>query len=320
MKKINKKLTVLTCCYNEQDNILDLYTRVSNTLDPIISWELIYVDNVSTDNSEAIYRQLAKKDKRVKIVFMSRNDGTGQHSFLAGLHIASGDALVYLDGDIQDPPEIIPQFINKWLEGWDIVYGIREKRHESFIKRIFMFLFYRMFKYMAYINIPLDAGDFSLIDKKVINAIKIFKEQDLFFRGIRAMVGFKQIGIKYEREERKKGKSTNSFFRLFFWARKAIFNFSYRPLEWISFLASIITLLTILYLGYFVFITIFRRNAPQGFPTLVVIILFLGSIQLLSLSVIGDYLGRIFNEVKQRPRIIVREILNDKKNKNLLIQ
>lgn len=314
-----KKLTILTCCFNEQDNILNLYKRVKKSLDRMIDWELIYADNNSTDGSEKIYRKLAAKDKRVKIIFMSRNDGTGQHSLLAGLHIARGDALVYLDGDLQDPPEIIPAFIEQWKNGWDVVYGIRVKRKEGLFRRIGYYFFYRIFRKMSYISIPVDAGDFSLIDRKVINALKSFKEQDLFFRGARAVAGFRQTGVKYERDKRTAGKTSNSFFNLFTWASRAIFNFSKRPLEWISQIAGLVTIATVAYLGYFLYVTIFHRDAPHGIPTIIVLVLFLGSIQLLSLSIIGNYLGRIFIEAKHRPRAIIKEIINDKDHKDLII-
>ena len=315
---INKKISVVIPCYNEEENILEMYKQLRVVLDKITDdYEIIYTDNNSIDNSGEIFKKLAAQDSRVSVIFFSRNFGSSDIGYTAGTEYATGDAVVWIDGDIQDPPELIEEFVKKWQEGYDIIYGIRSKREGSFLRKIGYKLFYRLFKTMSYIEIPLDVGDFCLMDRKVVNAFNLMEERDRIVRGLRAWVGFKNIGIKYTRVERKSGVASTNLLKYFSIAKKAIFSFSYVPLELISYLAFFIVILSIL--GIFIYFILYfvLPDTPKGIPTIIILVLFLGSIQLLCLSIIGEYLAKIFEETKKRPKYIIKEILNDhKKNKS----
>ncbi len=310
-----KKISIVVACYNESGNIKELYRRIKNIFDSIkYDFELIFVDNASTDNSLMIYQDIVSLDDNVKVLFMSRNFGSSQPSFLAGIKQSVGDAVVIVDGDLQDPPEIINQFIKKWEDGYDVVYAIRKKRKGSILRRIGYKCFYRIFRFLSYLDIPLDAGDFSLMDKKVIDVIKILGEKDIYLRGLRSWAGFRQIGVEYTREDRAAGQTSNSFFANFYWAKKAIVNFSYKPLELISRIAFAFFILTF-FAACFYFYLYFKAAAPRGFYTLLMVMFIFGTVQLLALSVIAEYLIRIFQEVKNRPPYIISHVLEKKKNK-----
>jgi dolichol-phosphate mannosyltransferase len=304
-----KKISIVVACYNEFLNIEPMHTKIQNIFKKLnYQYELIFVDNASTDSSQQLYQKIAFEDSNVKVLIMSRNFGSSQPSFFAGLMHASGDAVVMIDGDLQDPPEVIPDLIQKWESGFDVVYAVRKKRKGSIIRRIGYTCFYRIFRWFSYINIPLDAGDFSLMGRNVVEHIKCFKERDLYIRGLRAWVGFKQVGVEYVRDDRHAGKTSCSFWANFFWAKKAIVNFSYKPLEFISLMASLTMLLSVVAILVYICLGLIFKT-PRGFTTLLAIILFLGSVQLLALSIIGEYLARIFEEVKGRPHYIIKEEL-----------
>lgn len=307
-----KTISLIIPTYNESENIADMYRRVRKIFSNLsYSYEIVFIDNSSTDASEKILEGLAKKDKKVKVILMSRNFGSPQPSFIAGLKNCRGDAAVLLHGDIQDPPELIPDFIKKWEKGYDVVYGIREIRRGA---NSFMNFFYRSFYYLlnklAYIQIPLNAGEFSLIDRKVIDALNNMDEYDYYLRCLRAFAGFKQIGITYIRHARERGKSTETFWSGLWWAKTIIVNFSFKPLAFISQLAFLVVVASFLSILLFLIYYFFNPSSPRGIPTLFVLILFLGGIQLLALSVIAEYLSKIFLEVKKRPRYIIKKILN----------
>lgn len=314
-----KTISAVVVCYKDEGNILELYRRLSATLQKLTNnYEIIFVNDSSPDNSELVLKSLAERDKQVTILNQSRNFGA-QAAFTAGMLQATGDAVVLLDGDLQDPPELIAQFVEKWQEGFDVVSGIRRKRERSLgrINEVFYHWFYVVLNKLSYLQIPLDAGEFSLMDRKVVDWINALPERDRLIRGLRAWVGFKQAGIPYTRAERFWGTSTNGFFKNLGWARKSICSFSYAPLEWISHLASIAFLCSLL--GIIIYILLFFYNPsspPRGITTVFVLVLFLGSIQLLSLSVIAEYVRRIFEETKGRPRYITREIINDHRKKS----
>jgi len=314
---VNAKLiSIVIPVYNEELNIHPMYERVTNVFKNFkkYCYEIIYVDNCSKDNTLGKIEELAKQDEKVFGLCMARNFGSSQPSTVAGLHYARGDAVVVIDGDIQDPPEMIANFIEKWEDGFEVVYGVRTKRKGSILRRIGYKAFYRLFKKMSYIDIPLDAGDFGLIDRRVVDEIKKLKENEIFFRGIRAWVGFKQIGIEYTRDDRELGKTSIPFLANIKWAKMGIFNFSYKPLEWISNFAFLLTLVSLLGIVYYVVLHFLEPDTPYGFSTIIVLILFLGAVQLLALSIIGEYVARIFNEIKGRPRYIVRDVIGKKLN------
>ena len=313
MAILQKKISVVAPCYKESANIRALYGRVKAVLEAnTADWEIIFVDTASPDNSEEIFRVLAAEDRRVKVIFFSRNFGHSQYGYAAGTDYASGDAVVWIDGDLQDPPELISEFIKKWGEGYDVVYGVRERRKGNALLRGAYKLFYRLFKKMSYLDIPLDAGDFSLIDRKVVDVINAMPERDRYMRGLRTWAGFRSIGISYTRLERGGGVTSNNWRRNIWWAKKAIFSFSYAPLEFIFYLSLGVFLLTVIAIVAYI-IAYFINPGPRGFTTILLAVLFLGSCQLLALSVIAEYTGKIFEETKRRPKYIVREILNDRR-------
>jgi dolichol-phosphate mannosyltransferase len=240
----------------------------------------------------------------------TRNFGS-QSAFTSGMRIATGDAVILLDGDLQDPPEVIEEFFAKWQEGYDVVYGERIKRDATMFLQVAYKSFYRLFRATSYIPIPLDAGDFSLIDRRVVDALNSMPENNRFLRGMRSWVGFKQTGVPYVRPERMFGRTTNSLLRNFGWARKAIFSFSYAPLDVITVLALVTVIASALLALVQIIVRLVRPDlVPAGITTLIVLVLFMGGIQLLCLSIIGSYLAHIYDEVKRRPAFIVESIVH----------
>lgn len=307
-----KKISAIIACYRDAPAVPIMHERLTKTFQEIgCEYEIIFVNDNSPDNARDVLACLAAKDPRTVVINHTRNFGS-QNAFTSGMKIATGDAVVLLDGDLQDPPEIIAQFYSKWIEGYDVVYGERIQRQATRFLQFAYKAFYRVFRAASYVPMPLDAGDFSLIDRRVVDALNKLPENNRFMRGLRAWVGFKQIGIPYIRPERMFGVTTNNLLRNLDWARKGILSFSYAPLDIITWLA----LLTVggSFLTAFVQILLrflYPDLAPRGFATLIVLILFLGGIQLLCLAIIGSYLAHIYDEVKRRPAFIVESILND---------
>ena len=308
----DKKISVVVVCYRDSGSILELFKRLKENLDKITpNYEVIYVNDASPDDSEDVLSGLAKREKCLTVITHSRNFGA-QIAFTSGIYQAAGDAVVIMDGDLQDPPELIYDFAKKWVEGYDVVYGIRAKRAEVWWRRIGYKVFYRIMQRFASFNIPLDAGEFSLMDRKIVDVILACKERNRLIRGLRAYAGFKQVGIPFARPPRFSGETTQTLINYINWALKGFVSFSDKPLKFISFLSFIFTLLSglalFIYLLFFLFI-----STPTGFMTLLTAILFLGAIQLLCLSIIAEYLAQIFEEIKNRPINIVKEILNDQR-------
>lgn len=306
----NKMISAIIACYKDNKSIPILYRRLTETLKKSgYDYEIIFVNDSSPYDDEKVIANLCVQDSHVIGISHSRNFGS-QSAFLSGMEISSGDAVVFLDGDGQDPPEVISDFIKKWEEGYDVVYGERIKREAPIYMQIFYKLFYRIFKKLSDIKIPVDAGDFSLIDRKAAIYLMQFTEKDIFLRGLRAWVGFKQIGVPYLRPERLFGKSTNNFWKNIWWAKKGIFSFSTKPLQYIQSIGVFVFLVT-LGLGLFYLIDYFVHppTDARGVTTIVLLILGIGSIQLISTSILGDYLGKITEEVKNRPRFIRNKIL-----------
>lgn len=312
-----KYLSIIPIAYKDAGNIEELYRRLTATLKKITpNYEIIYVNDASPDRSEEILHKLASKDKRLTVIVHSRNFGA-QSAFTTGMKHAIGDAVVIMDGDLQDPPELIEEFVRKWLTGSEVIYGIRRKREKSMgsFWEYTYHLFYILFNKLSYINVPLDVGDFSLMDRKVVDHINNLPEKDRFIRGLRAWVGFKQIGVEYVRPERFWGQSNQNLLRNIAWARKAIFSFSYSPLEWVFYIAGLSVLAGIIGVIFYLVLYFIKPDAPKGFLTLLVAILFLGSIQLFALAVIGEYMRRIFEEVKSRPHALISEVINNHREK-----
>ena len=309
----DKMLSVVVVCYRDAGSVRALYERLTKTLQSLTSsYEIIYVNDASPDESATILNALAQEDPRLTVIHQARNFGA-QAGFTAGMVQAMGNAVILMDGDLQDPPELIGDFVQKWQEGYEVVYGVRRKREKSMgrLNELLYHLFYVVLNSLSYVRIPLDAGEFSLMDRRVVDKVNALPERDRLIRGLRAWVGFRQTGVPYTRPERYAGTSTNSFFRNTKWARKAICSFSYAPLEWVSLLAGLMVLLSVVGMIFYIVTFFAYPEVPRGLTTIFVLVLFLGSIQLFSLSVIAEYLGRIFEETKQRPRYITREIVND---------
>jgi len=307
-----QKITAVIACYRDALAVPFMYKRLTAVFAKIgVDYEIIFVNDGSPDNADEVLAELAARDRNVVVVRHSRNFGS-QNAFTSGMRISTGDAVVLLDGDLQDPPELIESFYERWREGFDVVYGIRVKRVATRFLQIAYKVFYRIFRATSYVPMPLDAGDFSLLDRRVVNALNQLRENNRFLRGLRAWVGFKQTGVPYVRPERMFGVTTNSVLGNLGWARKALFSFSYAPIDVMTGLAIAIVILSVLLAALQIVMRFVKPEmVPTGFTTLIVLILFMGGIQLLCFSVIGAYLMHIYDEVKRRPPYIVDYILND---------
>jgi len=303
-------VSAIIACYKDNQAIPLMYDRLKKTFDKMkIDYEIIFVNDNSPDDSEAIIAGLSQKDRHVVGISHSRNFGS-QAAFRSGLEIATKNSCVLLDGDLQDPPELIEPFVEKWREGYDVVYGRRVKREAPFYMQMAYKLFYRIFQYFSYMPIPRDAGDFSLIDRRVVQAILQFPERDFFLRGVRAYVGFKQTGVDYNRAERVFGRSTNNLFKNLDWAKKGILSYSYTPLTIVSFAGGLLFLFSAGLAVVQVALRLLLPDlAPKGTTTVLIAILFFGSINLFALAILGEYIAKIFEEVKQRPHFVRRSII-----------
>ncbi len=315
------KLAVVIPCYNESENLLELYDRLKKVEQEIveIKMTIILVDNKSSDNSLTFYKHLVSADPNVNVLMMSRNFGSPQPSLLAGIRYAvqlDMDIVTLMDADLQDPPEVIKDFFAKWQEGAQVILGIRRKREETLVRRIGYYLFYRLFRYFSFLDIPLNAGDFCMLDKIAARHIASFSETDVLIRGIRTWIGFNQVGVHYDRPIRKKGSSFFSFLDYVRVAKDAIVNFSDKPLEFISIIAMGAAIFTA-FLSFIYLYFAFTTSAPKGFFTLLMVILFFGTLQLAALAVISEYIIKIFREVKNRPPFIIQGIIRrEDGNKN----
>jgi dolichol-phosphate mannosyltransferase len=304
-------ISIVVACYRDAGSVREMYHRLTEVLAQVTpQYEIIYVNDNSPDNAEELLAELAALDARVSVISHSRNFGS-QMAFTSGMRRSVGDAVILMDGDLQDPPEIIPALVREWLAGYDVVYGVRERRREGRLLEAARKVFYRIYRQLSYLEIPLDAGDFSIMSRRVVEALLLMPERDRFLRGLRAWVGFRQTGVPYTRAERFAGRSTNSLLDNIRWAKRGIFSFSYQPLEMISLLAFLATVATGVGIIFYIALYFTFPRAPRGFMTLLVATLFLGSLQLFCLSILAEYMGRIFEEVKQRPAFIVRNIMND---------
>ena len=304
--------SIVAPIYNEIENLPELYKRVKGVMDSTgESWELVLVDDGSTDGSTDKMRDLAKQDERVRPVIFARNFGH-QIAITAGWDYARGDAVVIIDADLQDPPEVILELAKKWKEGYEVVYAVRAEREgESWFKLWTASLFYRIVYHITDVKIPLDTGDFRLMDRKVVDVLKSMRERHRFPRGMSAWVGFKQIGVEYKRAARHAGVTKYPFNKMLGLALNAITSFSYFPLQvatYFGFLSAGISILAIP-------VVIYMRMAgiPQftGQATTLIAVLFLGGVQLISLGILGEYIGRLYDEAKGRPLYIVREAPKD---------
>jgi polyisoprenyl-phosphate glycosyltransferase len=317
MKEIHQTtLSAIIACYKDEKAIPVMYERLTNVFRKIgCEYEIIFVNDGSPDQTEEVLKKITDVDQRVTSITHTRNFNS-QNAFTSGMVQSIGDAVILLDGDLQDPPELIESFFEKWRQGYDVVYGERVKRQASLFLQVSYKLFYRIFQKLSYVRIPLNAGDFSLIDRRVVDILNGMPERNRFLRGLRAWVGLRQIGVPYVRPERMFGVTTNNIFGNIRWAKNGILSLSYMPLEWISYLAMSVVSLSIVGMIFYGVMYFINPGAPKGTTTIILCVLFLGGIQLLCLSIIGEYLGIIFQEVKQRPKFIVKEIVNDHKKRD----
>ena len=307
--KIQFKLSAIIACYKDEQAIPFMYERLSNTFKKInVDYEIIFVNDASPDNANYVLEKLVNSDDKVIVIEHSRNFGS-QAAFLSGMEISTGDGVILLDGDLQDPPELIENFFYKWQEGYDVVYGRRVAREGNQWLVGFYKLFYKIFRQVSYVPIPLDAGDFSLMDKKVVHEIIKLPETDQFLRGLRAWVGFKQIGVDYVRPERMFGVTTNNWRKNIGWARKAIFSFSYVPLEILTYLGVSLTILSLIALIVQVILYFTNSNIPHGITTIICLILLFGGLNMFAIAILGEYQAKILEETKKRPKFIRKKIL-----------
>jgi polyisoprenyl-phosphate glycosyltransferase len=306
--KILHKLSAVIACYRDAQAIPVMYERLKNTFKKIsVDYEIIFVNDCSPDNTNEVLQRIVDQDDHVIAIEHSRNFGS-QSAFLSGMELSTGDSVVLLDGDLQDPPEVIEQFYAQWLDGWDVVYGRRVAREGNQMLASFYKVFYRLFRSVSYVPMPLDAGDFSLMDRKVVDELIKLPETDQFLRGLRAWVGFKQTGVDYVRPERMFGTTTNNWRKNLSWARKAIFSFSYVPLELLTYVGWTFTGLSFLAIIAQVIMYFLQPNIPHGIPTIIVLILFFGGLQMLGISILGEYQAKIIEEIKKRPKFIRKNI------------
>jgi glycosyltransferase involved in cell wall biosynthesis len=299
--------SIVVPIYNEHENIPELFRRLRPVIDTFDGpAEVIFVDDGSRDDSFAMLLDLHRQDPRFKSISFSRNFGH-QVAFTAGIEFAAGDAVILMDGDLQDPPEVLPLFIAKWKEGFDVVYAIRKKRKENIFKRVAYAAFYRILKRLSYLDIPLDSGDFCLMDKRVVETLRRLPERNRFVRGLRTWAGFRQAGLAYERHQRFAGSPKYTLGKLIRLAYDGVFSFSTAPLR--AAVYSGFALSTLAFLGgiYLIYQRLANKIDLVGWTSTMVIMVFLGGVILATLGVIGEYIGRIYDEVKSRPLYVIRE-------------
>lgn len=309
--------SIIAPIYNESGNLQELYRRVRDTLDNLSEpWELLLVDDGSTDGSRDIIRELAEADPRVRKIIFARNFGH-QLAVTAGLDYSRGQAVIIIDADLQDPPEVIPQLIEKWREGYEVVYAIRKEREgESWFKLATASLFYRIIYRITDVDIPLDTGDFRLLDRKVVDVMKEMRERHRFLRGMSVWVGFRQTGVTYRRAARFSGETKYPIRKMIKFASDAITGYSYFPLQLATYLGFFSAGLSILAIPVVIVTRLAGSQAFFGQATTLIAVLFLGGVQLISLGILGEYIGRIYDEAKGRPLYIVRETPSDNNAEN----
>ncbi len=310
----SKLLSIIVPTYNEEYGIHEFYKRtkaVLNSIVPEFTHEIIFVNDFSTDQTLSKLKELALLDKQVKIIHFSRNFGN-QIAITAGIDAAKGDLAIIIDDDLQDPPELITAFIDKWLAGYKVVYGVRPNRKgvNTFFKYAAK-LYYRLIGNLSETKIPKDTGDFRLIDKAVMDVLRNMREESRYYRGMVSWVGFKQIGIEYDRDSRYAGTSTFSPIKYFRFAINGLTSFTDRPLYFSSALGIVITLVSFMFLFALVAKKIINPNfSIPGWPSLITLVLFFGGVQLLSIGIVSIYISKIYREVKGRPLYIIEETQN----------
>ncbi|HSK19876.1 MAG TPA: glycosyltransferase family 2 protein [Longimicrobiales bacterium] len=306
---VSAELSVVLPCYNERDNIQAVHGRLKAVMDQLARrHEIIYVNDGSSDGSDRILERLHAEDPTVKVIHLSRNFGH-QAALSAGMAAAQGQAVILMDCDLQDPPEVIPDFIAAWESGAEVVFAVRRNRKEGWLKRIAYSTFYRSMRWISKIDTPLDAGDFCLMDHVVVVAMLRLPERNRFLRGLRAWVGFRQVGVPFDRGMREAGESKYSLRKLAGLALSGYVGFSAMPLRLAGVLGVVSAFAGFALGTWIVILKLSGTSAPQGWASLFSLVLFVCGVQLLVLGTLGEYLGRVYDEVRQRPTYIVRERL-----------
>jgi glycosyltransferase involved in cell wall biosynthesis len=300
--------SVIIPVYNEAEVVPALYWRLTRVMEGLGElYEIIFVDDGSRDDSPALLRDLWEKDPRVRFLSLSRNFGH-QIAITAGLDHSSGQAVIVMDADLQDPPEVIPQLIEQWRKGFDLVFAVRQQRRgDGLFKRATAALFYRIFRRLSATDIPMDAGDFRLMSRRAVEALKVIRERNRFIRGLAGWIGFPQISVPFVRDVRQAGKTKYSLKTMVRFAFNGIISFSLVPLQLAGYFGFVVSATSFVYLAYAVWLKLFTDRVVLGWTSVMVAMLFLGGVQLISLGIIGEYLGRIYEEVKQRPLYIIGE-------------
>jgi dolichol-phosphate mannosyltransferase len=302
------EVSVVVPLYNEQENLPELHRRLTAALGALgCSYELVLVDDGSRDATPHLLRELRRRDGHVTAVFLSRNFGH-QAAISAGLDQALGRAVILMDGDLQDPPEVLDQFLARWREGYEVVYAVRTKRKEGLLKRAGYAGFYRLLRAVSDLDIPLDSGDFCLMDRQVVEALKRLPERLRFVRGLRTFAGFRQTGLAYERAARHAGRPKYTFRALLRLAVDGLISFSGYPLSLVTYLGLAAVALAGALTVWVILDALYNQETPRGWASTIIVVLFMSAVQLLSLGIVGEYVRRIFLETKGRPTYILREV------------
>ena len=304
-----KKISILIPCYNEEQSLPLLYPELVKLMsdNPDYEWELMFVNDGSKDDTLSVLQRLRQQDSRVNYVDLSRNFGK-EAAMLAGFDHVTGDCMVIIDADLQHPPTLIPEMIKWWEQGYDDVYAKRKTRgKESWLRKRLSLLFYQILQRSSRFNVLQNVGDFRLLDRSCINALKMLRESERYTKGMYSWIGFKKKDVEFEQGDRIAGESSWSYKQLFSFAIDGITSFTSAPLRISTIIGFVVSLCAFLYMIYVFIKSLIYGDPVQGYPTLVILILFLGGIQLLSLGIIGEYIGRIYNETKNRPDYIVRQ-------------
>ena len=307
MSRDREVCSVVIPVFNEEENLELLHRRLSKVLQSSCEdYEIILVDDGSRDNSLQVMRRLRESNPRVKLISFSRNFGH-QMAITAGIDYASGSAVIVMDADLQDPPEVVPRLIEKWREGHDTVYAIRKSRKDPILKRTIAFVFYRLFRRMSEIDIPVDAGDFRLMSRRVVDILRTMPERNRYLRGLASWVGFSQASISYARDERYKGERKYTLWQSARLAFDGITAFSHFPLRLVVHLGVAVSLIGFLYIAITIILALVYGRVVPGWTTLMAAVIFLGGIQLMVVGVVGAYIGRIYIEVQQRPLYLIKQ-------------